>query len=86
MLLLVCEMVAGFVAKVLLHLSFNFRSTVSDYLIQVFVNLSADRIMILRRITAAFPSSRRLFSSNGNYDVASTIAEINKVCHCFSFR
>lgn len=35
--------------------------------------------MLLRRLGAVFPSSRRLFSSNSDHDLANTIAEFNKV-------
>ncbi|XP_038899783.1 cyclic pyranopterin monophosphate synthase, mitochondrial [Benincasa hispida] len=34
--------------------------------------------MLLRRLGAVFPSSRRLFSSNSDHDLANTIAEFNK--------
>ncbi|KAL0560272.1 hypothetical protein IC582_000672 [Cucumis melo] len=34
--------------------------------------------MLLRRFGAVFPSSRRLFSSNSDHDLANTIAEFNK--------
>ncbi|XP_057499826.1 cyclic pyranopterin monophosphate synthase, mitochondrial-like [Actinidia eriantha] len=34
--------------------------------------------MLLRRVAAALPLSRRFFSSNSNHDISSAIAELNK--------
>ena len=36
-------------------------------------------MLLLRRLGAVFRSSRRLYSSNGDHDLANTIAEFNKV-------